>query len=284
MLTQREPTPAEPTETAGAVRAAESTAPVTVTTTSGNTGLAEPPVAPIAEVPSASRMSLVHAVFKALDADVDGKLNEAEMRRFAEQTGFDGSSEDWAEEYTSLCAENGCNGSIDVGFFAHLVNDSSNETGCYCSDNELQSMLASLGSEAKPANQIQSITSVGAAVVTRSELIHATFQALDVNGDGKLDQQEMRIFAEHIGFKGDDEAWIGEYTSLCSQSDSGKTSTVDAVLFAKLVDNTSADSYCADEKLHSILAKLGSAAVDGRAQADGRPGSSCASEGQPQGQ
>eukprot|EP00913_Durusdinium_trenchii_P035487 g33210.t1 len=63
------------------------------------------------------------------------------MLAFAKQTGFEGSDADWEEEFQSLCQELGING-VDLTTFGQLVDDRS-ERGCYCTKEDLQSIIRS---------------------------------------------------------------------------------------------------------------------------------------------
>ncbi|CAE8704638.1 unnamed protein product, partial [Polarella glacialis] len=81
------------------------------------------------------RSELVNAVFDACDVDRDGLLDEREMRRFAELTGFAGGQEEWADEFQQLCLEQSV-GALDLLLFAKLVEDES-EGGCYCPTSDL---------------------------------------------------------------------------------------------------------------------------------------------------
>jgi len=89
------------------------------------------------------RSELIRAVFRACDADGNGRLTKDELERFAVHTGFDGGKDDWAEEYIILCEERSCNPSegLCARRFVELVNDDT-ETGCPCTDEELRKMLA----------------------------------------------------------------------------------------------------------------------------------------------
>merc|ERR1712176_28368 len=89
------------------------------------------------------RSELIRAVFRACDADGNGRLTKDELQRFAVHTGFDGGSDDWAEEYNMLCEERRCDPSegLCARRFVELVNDDT-ETGCPCTDEELRKILA----------------------------------------------------------------------------------------------------------------------------------------------
>lgn len=84
------------------------------------------------------RVEQVLSLFRVLDADRDGFLNSQEMRRFSEYMGFAGTAAEWQAEY-ALIVDN-LKG-VDVQLFNQLVDDESEDAGCYCTDDELSSML-----------------------------------------------------------------------------------------------------------------------------------------------
>ena len=86
------------------------------------------------------RRSLIEDVFRVLDKNGKGYLTAADMRPFAEQTGFDGSDQDWQAEFDLLRRERGSSQGLPLDAFVALVNDSSDD-GCYCEDSELRSLL-----------------------------------------------------------------------------------------------------------------------------------------------
>merc|ERR1712176_1750956 len=102
-----------------------------------------------------TRDRAVRAIFRALDASFTGRVAIDAMLKFATLNGFDGSSEDWAEEYNSLCRE----WQVDAGegfdedIFAKLVNDKS-EKGCFCSDQDLRSMFQKVFPQAGPTQVV----------------------------------------------------------------------------------------------------------------------------------
>lgn len=91
------------------------------------------------------RPSLILALFRVCDADGDGFLSMDEMHAFAKETGFDGSNEEWTEEFRNLCSEHSANEflGVDIILFERLVNDVS-ESGCHCTDDELRQMAADM--------------------------------------------------------------------------------------------------------------------------------------------
>ena len=90
-----------------------------------------------------SRQGLLEAVFNALDRTGKGFLTAADMRPFAEQTGFTGTDREWQLEFEALCHESRSSQGLGLDAFAKLVNDDS-EDGCYCTDSELQALLQGL--------------------------------------------------------------------------------------------------------------------------------------------
>merc|ERR1712216_836626 len=99
----------------------------------------------------ATREAMVRQVFAALDEGGSGHIGSAAMQRFAALNGFDGSDEDWSEEFELMCEEWDCE--ADPGFsealFTQWVNDNS-EKGCECSDRELALIAAKLVHGAAP--------------------------------------------------------------------------------------------------------------------------------------
>lgn len=92
---------------------------------------------------SQARREAVVRLFYALDADGDGRLKLAEMERFAALCDFSG---DWQVEYEVMCevlkidAERGA----DLPDFERLV--SNEKSHAYCTDQELQEMVAEMTS------------------------------------------------------------------------------------------------------------------------------------------
>mmetsp|Transcript_16823 Transcript_16823/g.39461 ORF Transcript_16823/g.39461 Transcript_16823/m.39461 type:complete len:546 (+) Transcript_16823:180-1817(+) len=94
-----------------------------------------------------TRAELKRSCFRGCDRDDDGFLNKAEMMTFAQYAGFNGTPEEWEEEYKKLCAEH----SVDVSrgvpsaVMMQLMDDETDQ-GCFLSDAELREILE-LGSE-----------------------------------------------------------------------------------------------------------------------------------------
>ncbi|CAJ1425264.1 unnamed protein product [Effrenium voratum] len=195
-----------------------------------------------------SRAELIRSVFRALDRTGRGVLSAEEMLQFATHTGFDGSDQDWQAEFGLLAKECNSPQGIPLREFERLANDKSDD-GCYCSDDELRSLLAKVSIAHPTAN---------AASETRRTLIHAVFVALNKNGLGMLSENEMRVFAVHAGFDGSDEEWRQEFQDLLASRD--RDHGLSVLDFEHLVnDNSSTGCYCSDRMLCDLLAQEQSA-------------------------
>lgn len=95
-----------------------------------------------------AREALKRRLFRRCDADCDGVLKQAEMRELAALVGFEGTDDEWREEYEQLCSEHGIRPEHGVpeGSVLALLDDDS-DTGCFCTDKELRLLL---GIEAAP--------------------------------------------------------------------------------------------------------------------------------------
>ncbi|CAK0889172.1 unnamed protein product [Prorocentrum cordatum] len=195
-----------------------------------------------------SRDQLVRAVFAALDADKDGVLNQKDhlrgMRVFAEATGMRGGSAQ-ACDNAELTR--------DVVFFLKLVNDKSGDAGCFCTDEdqELRTIQAKLSAQSAAVAKAVS-KAVSAArppamspppAMSRTELISAIFQRLDVDKDGKLNPGEMRRFAEQQDFDGTDEEWAEAYKELCTEKGRDPAQGVNLELFTQLLNDESEEGH-----------------------------------------
>jgi len=91
------------------------------------------------------RAKLIQDIFCACDCEDTGRLRSAEMRAFASFSGFNGSTADWTQEYRMLCGDRGCKPEegFDCKKFTELIDENS-DVGCYCTDEELQTIHAKL--------------------------------------------------------------------------------------------------------------------------------------------
>lgn len=224
---------------------------------------------------STYRSSLVRSVFDRLDSDRDGRLSEKEMRAFAGHTGYECSEAAWTTEFQTLCVDNGKQpvDGVDYPFFCKLINDQ-DQSSCYCTDSELQVMLAKLGGPAVGVPKAHGgagphVTekglskAAGPPVADRQALVRSVFQAFDVDQDGRLNKQEMRAFAESTGFDGGDAAWDEAYEVLCKEKKRDPVFGVDLNFFSSLVNDKedAAGCYCTDVELSSAITKVATAGV-----------------------
>ena len=98
-------------------------------------------------VTSPPRAQAVAFLFAAYDVDIDGYLNQYEMRRFAAAMGFDGNDAEWEVEFRKLCDEWGCacTPGVSPALFSKLVDDES-DSGCPCTDQELDQLVHEVSS------------------------------------------------------------------------------------------------------------------------------------------
>merc|ERR1712139_258945 len=109
--------------------------------------------------------------------------------------------------------------------FARLVNDAS-DAGAYCSDEDLDQLLANLQTndvQAAQANEKERMELPDPSTVAqlpRKHLIREVFRAFDTDFDGKLRVKEMQRFAECTGFDGTQEDWRSAYEEgICEEND-----------------------------------------------------------------
>lgn len=224
------------------------------------------------------RGQLVKEIFQLLDRDGVGRLNGSDMLVFARETGFDGSAEDWEEEYQLLCSDAGGMG-INLQHLMKLIDDQSDD-GCYCTDEELQAMHKKLtatrptsnvvpaarpppGTSSTPTSEPQKSqpattnTQMHSSTSSRSATIKDLFLLLDIDRDGFLSAEEMLLFACHTGFEGSLDEWTDEFNILCGEAGGDPKVGVDLTLLETLIDDESDNGcYCTDEELEEMLSKI----------------------------
>uniref|UniRef100_A0A7R9ZYS0 Calmodulin n=1 Tax=Pyrodinium bahamense TaxID=73915 RepID=A0A7R9ZYS0_9DINO len=208
------------------------------------------------EEANAGRAELVKTVFEACDVDKDGALGEREMKRVVIHIGFTGTDEEWAQEYNDMCLDNKRDPTLGINFelFEKLVNDDT-ESGCYCSNADLEAVLANKVTETGP--KVIKPPPKRHAPSSRESITMGLFKQLDRDRDGYLNLKEMQNFASLIGFKCDDEKWAKEYALFCEHGKADPEMGVDEKLFIKLVnDRSDAGCYCSDGELKDMLKEL----------------------------
>lgn len=89
---------------------------------------------------SGPRSDIVNALFSCLQCKDSGRIGSPELLRYAKLSGFDGTDDDWAEEYEDLCAEQGWDKvGLSRSEFSTLMSDEA-----MGSDEELKAILMEL--------------------------------------------------------------------------------------------------------------------------------------------
>eukprot|EP00929_Paragymnodinium_shiwhaense_P006508 TRINITY_DN11000_c0_g1_i7.p1 TRINITY_DN11000_c0_g1~~TRINITY_DN11000_c0_g1_i7.p1 ORF type:complete len:672 (+),score=208.04 TRINITY_DN11000_c0_g1_i7:85-2100(+) len=91
------------------------------------------------------------------------------------------------------------------------------------------------------------------AGMSRLELQQAIFKMADTDGDGRLESEELRVFAGTVGFDGNDAEWAKEFKTICEarQVDDEWLGPDDFV--AMLNDDETDDGlYCSDRQLRKV--------------------------------
>merc|ERR1712190_656620 len=110
------------------------------------------------------------------------------------------------------------------------------DEGCYCTEEELRSMVLHLMPKAseRKAEPVKVNEKM-----SRPELISAVFKLCDRDGDAVLNAKELRIFASQTGFEGDEKAWNEEYGKLCLEHNTDTRKGVTLPAFMSMVNDQS---------------------------------------------
>eukprot|EP00929_Paragymnodinium_shiwhaense_P023047 TRINITY_DN14522_c0_g1_i2.p1 TRINITY_DN14522_c0_g1~~TRINITY_DN14522_c0_g1_i2.p1 ORF type:complete len:878 (+),score=286.47 TRINITY_DN14522_c0_g1_i2:164-2797(+) len=124
---------------------------------------------------------------------------------------------------------------------------------------------AQSGASAAPAITASELEGI-LPLLSRQELLGFVFQGLDIDGDGRLNCAELKAFAVHTGFRGNDQVWAAEFVELCAEVGGDAAKGVDQAAFTKLVeDDDDNETGCSrtDKELVKMLRSLpkGMAAV-----------------------
>jgi hypothetical protein len=91
---------------------------------------------------------------------------------------------------------------------------------------------------------------------SRVMLLKAVFLACDVDCDGRLGSAELRSFAAHTGFDGNDVDWENEYSALCEERFCDPAVGLNLCTFEEFVnDESETGCQCTDVELRSFLSK-----------------------------
>lgn len=136
----------------------------------------------------AKREALKQQLFQKCDKDGDGFLDKAEMRVLAEHVGFEGSADEWSEEYELLCSEHYLEPKkgITMAVIMRVLDDKS-ELGLYCSDSEICQLLGiehvptkakANHDEGEDKGEFVRVFFAGANFNTAEPVLKSTFEAI----------------------------------------------------------------------------------------------------------
>mmetsp|Transcript_11122 Transcript_11122/g.29561 ORF Transcript_11122/g.29561 Transcript_11122/m.29561 type:complete len:316 (+) Transcript_11122:52-999(+) len=89
----------------------------------------------------------------------------------------------------------------------------------------------------KPKPEVKSQSAKASRPPTRSELIRGVFDTFDRDCDDVLNPQELRRFADSVGFEGDEQDWMAWYRETCAEVGADRKRGVDRAQFIKLVQD-----------------------------------------------
>lgn len=170
------------------------------------------------------RQVLIKDLFEALDTkDKHAKyLGCEELKDYARLCGFLGTDVEWTVEWAELCADLQWDAEHGATLpqFTKLVDRL--QAGDYSGNAELRMLIASKkqGLEIAPAAlsstwQLKERTQKKRMELPKKDLVKILFCTLDSTQNGTLGPDQLRKYAEMIGWEGDDEAWAQEYAGLC---------------------------------------------------------------------
>jgi len=213
------------------------------------------------------RAALKRRLFRVWDKDTDGFLKKDELVVLARAAGFEGSDEEWAAEYPSMCAENKVDpesGFSEQAVMALLDDDSEDGPQCYLSDQDLKEILAETGGDDvvmggdEVAGNSSSSSSSAAAVqeqlVARQTQKRRLFRLWDQDRDGFLKQDEMMQIALVTGFEGSDEEWTSEYKAMCEEHKvKPEVGFSKAAILALLDDESDQGAYIPTDEIKRLV-------------------------------
>eukprot|EP00933_Yihiella_yeosuensis_P061262 TRINITY_DN64069_c0_g1_i1.p1 TRINITY_DN64069_c0_g1~~TRINITY_DN64069_c0_g1_i1.p1 ORF type:complete len:293 (+),score=84.98 TRINITY_DN64069_c0_g1_i1:124-879(+) len=196
------------------------------------------------------RPLLISTLFSALSGEKKDLIGSAELRQFAELSGFDGDDKDWDDEYSSLCEENGWKekgDSISLEQFTKCVDEYST------TDEALRSMILEVDSKRRSSQS--SATDSDRNLSKKSELSKKLFAALDWDGkqEGVLSSSEMLRYAQLCGFEGSEDEWSQEFRDMCEEHGWNAEVGVSESQFIKYIE---ADEDNTEAELEELIEQL----------------------------
>eukprot|EP00931_Biecheleriopsis_adriatica_P060565 TRINITY_DN36389_c0_g1_i1.p1 TRINITY_DN36389_c0_g1~~TRINITY_DN36389_c0_g1_i1.p1 ORF type:complete len:1551 (+),score=442.46 TRINITY_DN36389_c0_g1_i1:72-4655(+) len=175
-------------------------------------------------VATLDRSQLLWELFNTLDEGSRGaglgRLTSQELLKYAVLCGFEGSGEEWTEEYQDLCEDHGWDFEMGLSELQFTEFMSVN------SDDELRQLAQELRRNFPSPKHLEGLSwdrhSVIAQAIarmsslSREELVEKVFAELahDKKAVGSL---ELKRCATILGFEGSDDAWDQEYRELCDE-------------------------------------------------------------------
>jgi hypothetical protein len=106
-----------------------------------------------------SRIELQCVMFRALDADSNGRLGRSELLSFARLAGFEGSISEWSSQYGLLCKDRSTEPSdgLNVRAFVDMTDDAE-VSGCYCATNDLFAIARKLVKGLAPTGKAYTVS------------------------------------------------------------------------------------------------------------------------------
>lgn len=240
------------------------------------------------------RELLKRQLFAAWDRDGDHALKKHELLQLARATGYEGTEEEWLEEYPCMCSEKGCKAEdgLHEAAVMELLDDKS-DNGCYFNDEELQDIcreaqnqVASSPVESPSPSTATPATSPTPAVAClgvpsyneRLALKCRLFKFWDQDDDGFLKSHELLKLARATGYDGENEEWEAEYPQMCKEKGCSAASGMSKEAVLDLLDDDGDDGcYFSDEELREMLAEAG-ISLDDHMEVDEVEGGSSSSQ------
>ena len=210
-----------------------------------------------------SRSEMTSNIFSLLDTSGSSRLSSAQLRKFAEASGFEGDADEWASQFNSMCEHFGCNPADGVSQpeFLEFIGDEVEH-----SDEELRRVLVSLQAQRRQSTRhsvsssswgrrsfVQSLRGSDASGMDRASLIQAIFTILDRAKTGALDAAQVRAYAEQTGFDGTDADWEEQFAAMCEHFGWSQSSGITRSQFNELIED---DDETDDDELRQALLNL----------------------------
>ena len=217
----------------------------------------------MSDVANMDRPSMIEAIFTTLDKRRSGVLDSEHIRAYAEQTGFEGTAGDWAEQFAAMCQHFGWaqGEGITQSQFRELVEDD-DETD----DDELRQALLNLQMQPETSSRASVVGSSWqrksllhlpsqdfAANMSRPDIISAIFSLLDTAGHAKLFSAQLKQFAISSGFEGDADEWSSQFDAMCAHFGWNVSEGISKAQFVEFVGDEVEHS---DDELRRVLVSL----------------------------